>query len=193
MLIPVCRCVLLLALLWCRPAPAAAQEVVTPLAVQYPLFLKMLTYDRSLDAHPNDDLVLGVVYQSRFRASLTTKDELLREASASPLKRVKSRNVRVVPLEADRAEDLVPLLRKHGIDALYVCPLRALSPEDVAAASAAARVVTLTGVPAYVRRGLAVGIDLQERKPRMLINLPAAVAAGSDFNARLLQLAEVIR
>ena len=54
------------------------------------------------------------------------------------------------------------------------------------------RIVTLTGIPAFVDRGVSVGIDLQGGKPRILINLQAARAEGADFDSGLLKLARIV-
>ena len=40
---------------------------------------------------------------------------------------------------------------------------------------------------------VAVGITLQQSRPSLIINLPAARAEGSDFSSQLLKLAKVIR
>ena len=54
------------------------------------------------------------------------------------------------------------------------------------------KLTTLTGVPDYVRRGVAVGIGVEQDKPQILINLGAARAEGSDFDASLLRIAIVV-
>jgi hypothetical protein len=43
-----------------------------------------------------------------------------------------------------------------------------------------------------VRRGVAVGIGLDQDKPQILINLASARAQGSDFDASLLRIATVL-
>jgi hypothetical protein len=50
----------------------------------------------------------------------------------------------------------------------------------------------VTGVPDYVRRGVAVGIGVVQDKPQVLINLAAARAEGSDFDASLLRIATIL-
>ena len=54
-------------------------------------------------------------------------------------------------------------------------------------------ITTVTGVPDYVRRGVAVGIGMAQNKPKVLINLPSSRSEGSDFDANLLRIATVLK
>lgn len=52
--------------------------------------------------------------------------------------------------------------------------------------------MTFTGVPKYVEQGIAVGIGIQDRKPKIHINLSASKAEGAEFSSQLLKLAEIV-
>ena len=79
-----------------------------------------------------------------------------------------------------------------GADVLYITPMRAVDLGSITKQTRAAARVTLTGVPEYVDAGIAVGVDLQGERPRILINLAAARAEGADFDSRLLKLAKIV-
>jgi hypothetical protein len=79
-----------------------------------------------------------------------------------------------------------------GIDILYVAPLRTVEPASIAVASRDTQTLTLTGVPAYVEAGLAVGIGTRGGKPQIIVNLPASRAEGSRFSAKLLRLCRIV-
>ena len=53
--------------------------------------------------------------------------------------------------------------------------------------------MTVTGTESYLGQGLAVAIVNRFNKPKIVVNLPASEAEGSDLDARLLALAEVLR
>jgi hypothetical protein len=55
------------------------------------------------------------------------------------------------------------------------------------------KIVSVTAVRAFVERGLVAGIVLEGDRPSVLVNLPAAVAAGMDLDPALLTLSDVIR
>ena len=54
------------------------------------------------------------------------------------------------------------------------------------------KIITLTGVPEYVNMGLAVGIDIRENRPQIVINMSAAKAEGADFSSQLLKLSKIV-
>lgn len=190
------RCIALLAALLASGAGATiarAQEIAVPVAVQVPIFLKMLSFERNLLARvPDDELVVGVLYQRRYRLSAGVADEVRRLLKESRLSPVDGLRVRTVAIDLDTVPDLAAALRRGKITVLYVAPLRAIDVAEVAAASRSAGSTTLTGTPVYVERGLALGIDIKGERPEIVINLPASRAEGADLAAQLLKLARVI-
>jgi hypothetical protein len=87
---------------------------------------------------------------------------------------------------------LAEALREARVDAVYLPPLRARSPEDVCTAVEEAGAICLTGVEEYVGRGAAVGIGDENGRPVILIDLGASRAQGADFSSQLLRLARVV-
>jgi hypothetical protein len=165
-------------------SPAAAQQVAVPVEIQVPLLLKILAFNRSL-ADAADTLVVGIVFQHRNRASAAIGEEVrgLLAAAARP--------IRVVAIDLDETRDLRGTLLRESVRVVYVAPLQAVSVSTVTEATRGERVVSLTGVPRYVEQGLAVGIDLSDSRPRIVINLAASRAEGADFSAELLKLARL--
>lgn len=180
-------------LLAAGPAAAlAAQEMAVPVAVQVPLFVKILSFDRNRVAQPSGPIVMGVLYQSKFRASANVADEVRRAAGRLSAAGIGG-TLRVIALDLDDTSDLGSALSRLHLTVLYVSPLRAVDLESVAAATRKARILTLTGVPRYVAAGLSIGIDVKGERPDIVINLPAAKAEGADLDAQLLKLARVIQ
>ena len=165
-------------------AAPLAQEMAVPVEVQVPLFLKLLRFERQLQSRAADDtLVIAVVYQQRFRASLEVKD-----AFAAAAKAEADRPLRCAPLDLDGRQDLAGALVASRARVMYLCPLRAADLKGITAIAREHRLLTLTGVPDYVGTGVAVGIDSKGQKPLLLIALPAARAAGAEFSSRVLSL-----
>jgi hypothetical protein len=165
-------------------SPAIAQDVPVPAGVQVPLLLKILTFDHHM-ADAAEPLVVGVVFQRRNRASAAIGEEVggLLAAAARP--------IRVVVIDLDETSDLRGTLLRESVRVVYVAPLQAVSVSTVAEATRGEGVVSVTGVPRYVEQGLAVGIDLSDSRPRIVINLAASRAEGADFSAELLKLARL--
>ncbi len=170
-----------------------AQEIAVPVNVQYPLFLRILTFDRKLKARVGSQIVIGILYQARFKASSTVKDELLKVIDDSGTKSVDDIPITVCLLDFRDDLDLEANMAKYGIDILYLAPLRAASVANIVRLSRAKKVTTLTGVPHYVDSGVAVGIGIKGQNPQIMVNLPAAKAEGMDLSSRLLKLAKVLK
>jgi len=174
-------------------AELQAQDMAVPIAVQYPLFLKILSFDRSLKTRVGDELIFGIVYQEKFRNSLISKDQFVDAVKNSPDKRINDIKISHVPIEID-GMDLESAILKNGtdIDILYFTPMRAIDIKKLTDLSRKRKIMTMTGVIDFVEMGLAVGIGMKGKKPLIVINLSAAVSEGVDFDSRLLRLARVI-
>jgi hypothetical protein len=167
-----------------------AQEVPVPVALQFALFAKIATFDRNLDTSGERELVIGVVYQSRYRNSLTVADACgPAMAAASQEGQLRFRRV---PIDLSASADLAGAIAGQQIDLLYLAPLRAVEIDRLVGVSRAHRIRTLTGVPEYVERGVGVGIGMKGERPQILVNLEAARAEGADFGAPLLKLAKIV-
>jgi hypothetical protein len=173
--------------------PVAAQQVKVPATLQYPLFAKILTFDRNLATRAGSELVIGVVYQPAFRASRVVADEFIEAVILSPIQTVTGLPVTVKRIVLDNSGTLSATLRRERIHAIYIAPLRATDIGELVTITKQLGVLSLTGVPEYVAAGVSVGLDEREGKPRILINLPGARAEGADFLSTLLTLAEVVR
>ncbi|MCC7264361.1 MAG: YfiR family protein [Candidatus Latescibacteria bacterium] len=162
--------------------------MAVPVEVQVPLFLKLLRFERQLQSRPaGDTLVIGIVFQQRFRASLEAKDAFAAAVQAAGAEGA----WRCVPLDLGRQNELSSALAASGARVLYLCPLRAVEVQEIAGVAHGRRMLTLTGVPEYLNAGVAVGIDSRGQKPLILVSLPAARAAGADFSSRVLSLTMV--
>lgn len=179
------------AFLWIWIGTVRAQEMAVPVEVQIPLFLKILTFDRNLKKRVGDEIVIGIVYQRKFKRSRMVKDQVVDVIGESSLWKVADIPVRQVSIDLDTV-DLGSAVSKNEIDILYITPMRALGMEKIADITRAKKIMTLTGVPDYVESRLAVGIGIKGRKPWIIINLSAARAEGADFSSQLLKLAKVI-
>jgi hypothetical protein len=171
------------------PRAASTQEMDVPVAVQIPLFLKVISFDRQLRARGQTDFVVAVAYQSGNRASTAARDEVSRWLKAER-PTVLGLPVRVVTIDLDH-ESLADCLKADQASLLYIAPLRAIDVGTLAAMAVTAGVTTVTGVPDYVGLGVAVGVRLQRDRPKILINLQGARLQGADFAAELLKLADV--
>ena len=162
-----------------------------PVGIQVSVFLKVISFDRQLHLRAPTEVVLAIAFQSGNRASVIARDEA-RQAIAAARDGVDGLPIRVETIDLD-GERLADALARHGLTHLYVTPLRATDIGAIAAATRAAQVTTLTGVPRYVSRGLAIGVELRDERPRILVNLNASRLEGANLSAELLKLATIVK
>ncbi|HEY7637588.1 MAG TPA: YfiR/HmsC family protein [Gemmatimonadales bacterium] len=188
------QALLLILPLWAglRVPQAMAQGMATPVEVQVPLMLKILNFDRSLRVDVQRTLVVGVLYQAGYRTSAQIAEQVRHTLLEQREQGVGTWALRVVPINLDETGDLDTVLVQQRVTVLYVSPLRAVSLRKISGAARAKQITTLTGVPDYVEDGLAIGIDLQDERPQIIMNLAASRAEGADFTAQLLQLARLV-
>lgn len=170
---------------------SSSQEMKVPIDLQVQLFMKILTFDRNLRARVGDEVVIGIIYQEKFRQSLNTKEEFLSAMDEFTQTELQGIPVRCIPIELHGETELEDSLSVHDLDILYLTPLRTIDIKKISLISRRKKILTLTGVPEYIEFGVAVSLGIREMKPKILINLTVAKEEGSDFSSRLLNLAEV--
>ena len=172
--------------------PARAEQMPLGAEAQIPLLLKVLTYDRNFEQKAGAELAVGIVHDPSDRDSAKATEEVGSTFYKFAGKTVKKLPLKYYTIEFTGPADLERFVKEKRISVLYIAPGSAKSLAAVLKVSEELKLTTLTGVPEYVRRGVAVGIGVEQDKPQILINLGAARAEGSDFDASLLRIAVVV-
>jgi hypothetical protein len=168
----------------------SAQSMSVPSDLHVPLLMRVLTFDRALQAR-GDAFVVVVLFQGRNRASVEAKDGAMDAIQRDKGLRITTLPVRVETVDIDATPDLVATLTRFGAEAVYFTPLRAVSIEGLVKQVRAAHAHTLTGVDAYLANGVAVAVRSRAERPRVAVNLTASKLEGSDYAAPLLAIADV--
>jgi hypothetical protein len=175
-------------------ADAPGMEIMpVPAELQVPLILKILTYDRNFDSKAQTELRVGIVFVSGNPASLKAKNEIedvFRRFSDKTVRKLAIRHSAVEYVSVSQVEEAA---RSNQFNIFYVAPGNAGNLETLLRISQARQIITTTGVPAYVDKGIAVGVGVEQDKPHILINLASSKAEGSEFDASLLRIAKVVR
>lgn len=173
---------------------AVAQEIEVPEDIQVKLFAKILTFDRKIKERAGEEMVLGLVYQQKFRKSLNVKNrfEKYLRLHLDQNDTIEGIPVRAVSLDLEDFSQFHDRLSEEKVDIIYVAPLRAIDIEALAAVSRDLGITSMTGVPEYCGSGIAVCIGSKGGTPQIIINLQASQSEGADFGSRLLKLARII-
>lgn len=182
-----------LALALVLAAPLAAEPMPFPPDVQLALLLKILTYDRSFQYKAKSGVSIGVVYMPGDAESVKAKDEAAKALGQLEGRTIKNLPIKFTVVEYKDPKQLEAAVRANKINVFYVAPGNAASLAEILKVSHTFGITTATGVPDYVKKGVAVGIGSKQDKPEIMINLPSSRSEGSDFDASLLRIANVLK
>ena len=172
----------------------AAEAMPIPPDVQITLLLKVLTYDRNFATKARTGVSIGVVYVPTDPDSVRVKDEILKTLSRVGGRTIKNLPIRYTALEFRDPASLEKLVRANRINVFYVAPGNGAGLEALVKMSKTFAITSLTGVPEFVQRGVAIGIGMKpDNKPDIIINLRASREEGSDLDASLLRIARVLK
>ncbi len=182
-----------LALVFCMTGIGRAEQMPVPADVQIPLILKILTFDRNFEVKITTALTIGIVYDPQNPASLQGKDAIAQSLAPFTTKTIKKLPIAYILLEFTPGKSLAEIARTKHINVFYIVPGNVEHLPALLEISWTQQILTVTGVPAYMDKGVAVGISLnRENRPLILINLASSKSAGSAFDANLLKLATIV-
>jgi hypothetical protein len=175
------------------PGTAIAGEMETPIDIQIPLFLKVLTFDRNFKKRFGDEIVFGIIYQEKFRTSLNVKNQIEDYLKKPRENKIEDVPFRWVSINLGRLSGFKTTLAREKVDIIYIAPLRAIAVEKLVSICRTLGITSLTGVPEYCELGIAIGVGSKGGSPLIIINLPGARSEGADFSSRLLRLAKIVK
>jgi hypothetical protein len=166
----------------------------TGAALQVPVILKVLTYDRHFESKAGAAVVVGIVYVAGDQASRNAAEDVGTTFFGFKGKTVKKVPVTYAMVEYKGPADLERAIKAQKLNVLYITPGNDKNLTDILKISQAMGVTTVTGTPEYVKKtpGVSIGVGFrQDNKPQIHINLPSSKSEGSEFDASLLQIADV--
>lgn len=163
-------------------ASLAAEEVPAPLQVA--ILLKVLIYDRTLATRAKDGLKLGVVHATTD-VSRAAKERFVTSFNDSS----KSVAGNTIDLQEITLDELVK--ESQGLDILYVC--EGVDVDKVLEVAKKTGMITFAPDQDAVESGVVIGLVPRAGKPKLLINVPASIAAGMQLDPQILRLAELVK
>jgi hypothetical protein len=179
-------------LVLCGAGSARAQMAVAA-DRQVTLLLKILTYDRQIEAKAGKELVIGIVSVPRDLDAAKAMEAVLNTLHGYREKTVKRLPLNYYQQTYSTPEKLESWIRSKKISVLYVTPGHDHHLDEILSICQKLKITTTTGVPGYVHKGVSVGIGARQSKPQILINLTSSRREGSEFDASLLRIATVIK
>jgi hypothetical protein len=187
---------LLVILVW--PVLSSSQQKLetgpmsVPEELQVSIFLKILTYDRSLGERVKDTIRIGVLYFPEDAQSKKNKEAILESLKLNKDKTINGIPFNFMEFEFGSDKRLEEMCQEKRINVFYVTSNGSDIIKRISSITQAKKILTITGRVDYVNHGISVGLTVKEEKPQVVINLPSTKAEGSDFSANLLRLWKVI-
>ena len=163
-----------------------------PEELQVPIFLKILTYDRSLEARVKDTINIGILHFPDNEQSKKNKETIIENLKLNKDRTVSGRPFSFTEIEFSNEKNLDEVAREKRIHVLYVTSAGSNMLSSISLITQAKKILSITGREDYVSQGVSVGLGVKDEKPQIVINLRSARAEGCDFSANLLRLCKVI-
>jgi hypothetical protein len=175
------------------PVACGAESMAVSPDVQVPIFLMALAYDRNLVEKARGDILIGLLFVPGDVESEAAARSVAKLMAAYPTGDVIDLPIyyRMIPLRD--STDLAQIISEEWVDVLYVAPGVQERLADVLGVVSGLKVLSITGVTAYVDQGISLGVDDREGHAQIVVNLASAESAGSKFAGHFLSLCRVIR
>jgi hypothetical protein len=174
-------------------AAPAVESMPVPADLQVPALLKVLAFDRNFDKRGWTTLRIGIVFVGSDPASSKARSDILDVFKRSSDKTLRNLPISVAAVEYRSDSQIEDVVKTSQFNVLYIAPGNARNLPKLLQVSQSQQIITTTGVPDYVQKGVAVGIGVRQDRPEILINLQSSKSAGSEFDASLLRLRGLVR
>ena len=164
--------------------PAASQTV--PVSLQAAIFFKVLSYDSSISSKSGSQITIYVVTDKKTSSQ---KNEIMAGFNKLSGKPLGGKTVKVVSIDAANVVNINDsagvIYAPSGSDRDTV--------EKIISVASERKIATLGGDETLVEMGIAVGLTVEEGKPKIVVNFPASQEQGMKLSSKLLRLAKVLK
>ncbi len=168
----------------------ARADVTVPVHLQAQLVSKIGAFDRNFAARAGDSARVLVVERSGDDDSIDVGTHFAR--ALEDVHKIGATVAEVEVLAFTTAASLAEHCRTQKVSVVYLSTRLDADVGLIANALSGVVVLTVVASAAYAARGTVVGFDLEEGKPRIVINLGRAKAQNVSFRAELLKLARLV-
>ncbi|HEX8791538.1 MAG TPA: YfiR family protein [Polyangiaceae bacterium] len=168
---------------------AAAEDVPVPVGLQAELLAKVAAYDRNLPERAGERVRVFLVQKpgndDSARAIVQMTGALGQIGSIGGLPHDD------IVVAWGGAAALAQAVKTQRAAIVYFTPGFSGDADAIRAAFAGVDVLTVGAVPDYVPRGIVLGFDIVEGKPKLLVNLSQAAKQNVAFKAEVLKMMRV--
>jgi hypothetical protein len=168
----------------------ALADIGVPVQLQAHLVSKISAFDRNFAARAGGNARVLVVEKSGDDDSVDVGG--LFASAVSSMRKVGGVDAQVDVLAFTTAVSLAERCRTERVSLVYLSTSLDANVGAIATALSGVDVLTVGATAAYAVHGAVVGFDLEEGKPRIVLNLTRAKAQNVSFRAELLKLSHLV-
>lgn len=173
----------------CPLANAFADDVSVPIELQVDLLGRVTKFERTFGLKGTTPAKVLVVSKAGSAASTRASAQLMTALARAD--RFSGRPLATVSHVFSNTETLKRAAAGAAI--VYLTPGLSEKMKSIAAGLSGLQILVVASSNGDVQRGAVLGFELENARPRIVINLPQARAQKLDFNSQLLRLAKVIQ
>ncbi len=167
-----------------------SQEVVVPVEIQSKFIIKSLAFVKDFTPKSNDQLKIGIIYQSKNKISYDIKEEFEKSIQAHPSHKMYGPiNLKLIDLS--KTENIYGELEDVSI--AYVTPFRAYNIKKIVENCQSLNILSISSVPEYVKSGIILGFNLYNSSPKINININSLKQTGINFRSSFFKVAQIIK
>lgn len=170
--------------------PRAASAAGAPSALQAQLLARLASFDRSFAARAGAVAKVALHHKAKDQESSAITSAVAKAIGS--LGEVGGLRPELSVAELGDPAKLAERCAAERLAVLYFGPGTEPDMAAVAKSLAGVDVLSVGGSGAHAERGAVVGFDVEEGRPRIVVNLRSAKAQKVAFRAELLKLARVI-
>jgi hypothetical protein len=169
---------------------AARADVSVPAGLQAHLVAKISAFDRNFAARGGGNVRVLVVENSADNESVDVGSQFA--SALAGIRKVAGMDAQIDALPFTTASALAERCRTQHVSLVFLSTNLDRELRAIADALTGVDVLTVGATAAYATRGTVVGFDLDEGKPRIVLNLARAKAQNVSFRAELLKLSRLV-
>jgi ABC-type uncharacterized transport system substrate-binding protein len=165
------------------------QSLDVPVEVQVPLFLKATSYDRTFASKLNQNGVLhiAICYQAKNRISVQEMEALKQELS----KPSNGFKIQLTIMDIGDGTQIAARKEWESLSAIYITSMRGVDLMALLREARNHKVMSVCTDAGLATKGVSVGFELVDSRPKFVINRDSAASEGCDFSSQLLKLATI--
>ena len=169
---------------------AARADISVPVGLQAHLVEKISAFDRNFAARGGGNVRVLVVENSSDNESVDVGSQFA--SALAGIRKVAGMDAQIDALPFTTAAVLAERCRAQHVSLVFLSTNLEREMGAIASSLSGVDVLTVGATAAYATRGTVVGFDLEEGKPRIVLNLARAKAQNVSFRAELLKLSRLV-